>query len=140
MENASAATHEVILVKCQGKGSVFDFFEVIQIFKWGSSTFTFLSVTLEKVNKEFLIDESESHSKNHMGLFFRMMTFTETISQVFEVWMGDISFKTSLLHVFNSKMLDFFPSTVTLCFFPHYFLFLSMALSVTGYLFTCKLC
>lgn len=109
MENASAATHEVILVKCQGKGSVFDFFEVIQIFKWGSSTFTFLSVTLEKVNKEFLIDESESHSKNHMGLFFRMMTFTETISQVFEVWMGDISFKTSLLHVFNSKMLDFFP-------------------------------
>lgn len=123
MENASAATHEVILVKCQGKGSVFDFFEVIQIFKWGSSTFTFLSVTLEKVNKEFLIDESESHSKNHMGLFFRMMTFTETISQVFEVWMGDISFKTSLLHVFNSKMLDFFPSTVTLCFFPIIFYF-----------------
>lgn len=123
MENASAATHEVILVKCQGKGSVFDFFEVIQIFKWGSSTFTFLSVTLEKVNKEFLIDESESHSKNHMGLFFRMMTFTETISQVFEVWMGDISFKTSLLHVFNSKMLDFFPPQLLCVFFPIIFYF-----------------
>lgn len=118
-------------------------------FKWSKSlseglpsSSSFFSVTLEKGNIEFLIDEPESHRKNHVGLFFffvRMMTFTESISQVLGVWVGDISYKTSLLHVFNSEMFIFFHSYSLCVFSPHYFLFLSMAWSVAGYLFTCKL-
>lgn len=143
MENASAATCEMTLVKCQGKGSIFDFFQVIQIFKWGSSFQFFLLLCYPWERQHRISDRwtRKSQEKSCWTFFFfvRMMTFTESISQVLGVWVGDISYKTSLLHVFNSEMFIFFHSYSLCVFSPHYFLFLSMAWSVAGYLFTCKL-